>query len=649
MTHAVVPMVEPTVHSTHPFKHLANHDKLLEYCLQRLKVGKQSRDAQLPRLKRVDRKVAGVIRLRDADIARFERSEETGEPFVTRMNLPLAFVHLDDMMTYLAETFAPSRGMFHNTGNPEEIEEAGQIVTKMNNDALYNGYYSEVLQTLFSTLKYNLGGVVVTWGSDNGPVGSQTGGEVADRSFESAVRWQGNRLKALDNYNTLLDPSVRPERLHLEGEFAAYVELKSRFWVLTRASRGQLGNVKRATSAMGEANRCEFYRHPPAEAKLSSDTSRGSTDWVAILSQRPDAVQDGHEVTTLFIRLNPTEFGLVPNEEKRSRNRYELWKLTILDAKWICAASWQDNVHDHIPFYFGLVHNDSMGHLQRSPAEVLTPLQDFASFLLNTHQESERASIYGTTFYDPTMVKLDEVPKGEVAARVPVEPRAYGRDIRSFLFDMRATRDTQNTMQNLGQVMQIVDQFFPTQALPSQIASIDRAVSNQVAAVQHGANRRQQKTARQLDDSQFRPMRFAMYYNILQYQPDGEELTDFYTGKQIKLDLSKLKDTNLPFIIGQGLKAIDRQSNVEKMQQLIFSMLQAPQLMQPDPVTGERIDLLGLINFWTDMMDMDVDMRQFRITPQAAPTGAAPTDAADGENPINPITNPAAITEPIYG
>jgi hypothetical protein len=44
--------------------------------------------------------------------------------------------------------------------------------------------------------------------------------------------------------------------------------------------------------------------------------------------------------------------------------------------------------------------------------------------------------------------------------------------------------------------MGLVNQFFPTQSLPSQIASIDRAVDSQVAAVQQGANRRQQKAAR---------------------------------------------------------------------------------------------------------------------------------------------------------
>jgi hypothetical protein len=622
-----------------------NHGSLLEYLLQRLDVGKKTRDAELNRLKKIDRKVSGVIKLRDSDVARAARSDETNEPLLTHMNLPLTFVHLDDMMTYLADTFAPSRGMFYTTGAPDEIDEAGQIVTKMNNDALYGGYYREVLMTLFSCLKYNMGGFTVSWGTDNGPQLSQSGGDVNGRVFETGVKWEGNRLKSLDRYNTLMDPSVHPTRLHLDGEFCAYVELRSRYWVQVRVANGQFYNAEAALEAGGGAGqqaRSAYYRHPPAEAKLESDQSRSDTDWVAILSQMPEAMQDGHEITTLYIRLNPTEFGLVPAAEKASRNRYELWRFTLLDATHIVAATWQDAIHNHLPCYFGLVHDDVMGHAQRSPGELLIPLQDFASFLVNTHQEQARSNIYGTTFYDPTMVNLAAVPKGEVAARVPVEPRAQGRDIRTFIMDVRASRDTQGTMDDLGKVMSIIDQFFPTQALPSQIASIDRAVTNQVAAVQQGANRRQQKTARLLDDTLFRAIRFAMYYNILQYQPDGQELTDFYTGKQIKLDLASMKDTNLPFIIGQGLKAIDRQATMEMMQQLIFALIQAP-------AAAQGVDVLGLIDHWTSMMDVDVDMTQFRLAPQVDPAAATAPQVDAAGNPIQPATNPQSLGAPIYG
>lgn len=651
--HAKLPFAIPQVQPQHPFRNKQNHDSLLEYCQQRLSIGKDTRDAELDRLVRIDKKVAGWIRMKDEDKKRREKSDVTGEPLLTNMNLPLTFIHLDDMMTYLADTFAPSRGMFYNTGTPNEMNQAAQLVTKMNNDALYAGYYRELLQTLFSCLKYNMGGLTVAWGSDHGP-SKADGSNKEDRVFDSGVKWQGNRLKTLDRYNTLLDPSVHPTRLHIEGEFCAYVELKSRFWVQTRAVNGQFYNCEEAVKNMGQSNAAAYYRHPPAEARLESDTHAEGEDWVSVLSAMPSNQQDGHEVVTLYIRLNPTEFGLVPREEVTARRRYEIWRVTILDNKHIVALAWQNNVHNHIPCYFGVIHDDVMGPAQRSPGELLAPLQDFASHLLNVHMEAARKSIYGTTVYDPTMVNLESIPKGEVAARLPVEPRAYGRDVRTYIQELRTTHDTSHTMQDLETVMAIVNQFFPTQALPSQIASIERAVSSQVAAVQHGANRRQQKTARLLDDSMFRPMRFAMYYNILQFQPDGEEITDFYSGRATRLDISAMTDTNLPYIIGQGLKAIDRQTTSEMLQKVIFALIQAP-------AAAQGIDLLGLIDYWTSMIDIDMNMQQFRVAPPPAEPAATEEGQPavnsvgvpippPGQNQIRPATDPAQIAGgPIFG
>src|SRR3546814_8744251 len=68
----------------------------------------------------------------------------------------------------------------------------------------------------------------------------------------------------------------------------------------------------------------------------------------------------------------------------------------------------------------------------------------------------------------------------------------------------------------------------------SDVCSSD--LTDQVAAVQQGANRRQHKGARLIDDTMLRPMRFSMYYNIVQYQQDNVQIGDFYTGKNVTVN-----------------------------------------------------------------------------------------------------------------
>lgn len=646
MRHANVTLAQADVHGTHPFKHRENHKKLLDYLLDRLRLGKELRDAELPRLVGIDKALSGWMNKSDDDKARDRKQAETGEPQAKTMNLPLSFIHIDDMMTYYAETFAPSRGMFYQTGQPQEQDEAGQIIVKMNNDAIYAGFFREVLKGIYPALKYNKGGFRVEWGSDEGPKIESDG--QGQTNVGTEVKWSGNRLKALDNYNLLIDPSVPIQDLHKDGEFAAYAEVRSHYWLKHRASRGVFHNCNEAFESSTGIATCEFYKSPPAEAQLASDNSTG-TDWVSILSEAPGFTkQGGFELVHIYIRLNPTEFGLISGNKtaQSSRNRYEIWRFTVLNGEWVIAASWANNAHGHIPYYIGSVNDDSMGVSQKSPAEILGPLQDFASFLMNLHVHASRSAVWGLTVYDPTMVDFDSIRPGETSARIPVKPAGYGKDLKNHIWQQNAQLDTKQTLSDLEGLMGIINQFFPTQALPSQIASIDRAVQSQVAAVQHGANRRQQKTARLLDDSIFSKVRYSMYYNILQYMPEESQITDFYSGKPVTIDLKSMRNTNMPFVIGQGLKAIDRQMVAGMMQNIIFALIQAPQAAQ-------NIDLLALIDYWTSMLDIDIDMKQFRIQAPVAPGGEGAMPGADpaagAAEGITPATAPAAIAGgPIY-
>jgi hypothetical protein len=644
MIHSKVPLPKPDVPPGHPFRNKAVHDGLLKYLQQRLLYGKEVRDTDINRLVRTDKKVSGWMRLSKQDQIRQQQQDNEGDPVITKVNLPLAWVHIDDIMTYFAQTFAPNRGMFYHTANPNETGEASQIVTKMNNDAIQSGSYREILQGLFALLKYNKGGYWVNWTKESGPTLVQKDTS-SQPEVEMQIRWQGNRMEAVDNYNILYDPSVPLHRLHIDGEFVARVDLRSHYWLQSQAANGRYFNVEEALDDDCIGQSMTYYRNPPEEAKFNSQNNQGQdTNWVSILSESSGYIKaNGYELATIYIRINPTKYALVPKASYGARNRYEVWRFTVLNDEKIIDATYMNNIHGYLPCFMGTMNDDIMGAAQRSVAEILTPLQDFASFLVNTHVEASRNNLYGTTAYDPTMIDLESIPKGEVAARIKIKPAAYGKDIRTYLYQISASQDTNQTMQDLEGVMGLINQFFPTQSLPSQIASIDRAVESQVAAVQQGANRRQQKSARLLDDSIFRNIRFAMYYNIIQFAPDSEEIVDAFSGNKITLNIQALRDSNLPFIIGQGLKAIDRMAAASMLQQIIFALIQAPQAAQ-------GLDLLGLIDYWTSMIDVDIDMKQFRLKPTGNVDAGGNPEATtpDGET-IVPATSPSAVTTPIHG
>ena len=626
MQHAKIPLAKPAVGPGHPFRNAKTHQKLLEYLQQRLWVGKQQRDGRLERMAQIDRDVSGWMQLSDEDKKRKAKKTRDGTPAALQMNLPLTFVHLDDMMTYFAATFSPNRGMFYHTGKPDEASEANQIVTLMNNHAIYAGYYRETLLSVFNILKYNLGGFTAYWASDAGPKLSKDSNN--NDVLTTETKWQGNRVVALDMYNTMWDPTVHPTKVHIEGEWCAWSEMRSHYWLKEKCSRGVYYNCDTLLEQDNGLSQTVYYRNPPQAAKLTEDQMLSSIDYSSWFSETPDYAQNsGFELTTIHIKLNPTEFGLIEGNAaaKAGRNRYEVWRFTIANNETIIDATYMNNIHGNLPIHLGVINDDLMGQSQKAVSEILTPLQDFASFLLNIHVQANRKNVWGLTVYDPTVVDLDTIPAGEVNARVPIKAAGYGKDLRTAIWTNQTTLDTKQTLQDLDAVMNIINQFFPTQSLPSQIASIDRAVDSQVSAVQQGANRRMHKTARLLDDTLFRGMRFTCYYNIIQYQPDNVTVNDFY-GRAITVDLSKLRMTDLPFIIGQGLKALDRQAAANALQNLIYALIQ-------NPMAAQRLDLIALIDYWTNMLDIDVDMTQFHLQ-QGVPSQTGPAaEAANGAAP----------------
>lgn len=639
--HAQFTLPKPQVHAAHPLRNDKSHAKLLEYCVQRLDSDKSNRDNRIARYAQIDRDVAAWVRLSDEDKKRKMKHEKDGSSQATQVSLPLTWVHIDDMMTFYAQTFAPNRGMFYHTAGPEESGGASQLVALMNNHAVYGSYYRHLLRAIFNILKYNAGGLIANWATDYGPKLVMN----PDGSTSSGVQpiFNGNKVAAIDMYNFFCDPSCEYTNLHKEGEWFAVAEMKSHFWLKNKCMEETYYNCEGLFEGESAGSLANYYRDPPRESKLDQDESKGgdSINWLSWLSGTEAYLSDNaFELVTMYVRINPNDFGLVEGDRqtKAARNRYEIWRVVIANGDRIIAAQHMPNIHGYLPAFLGVINDDFMRDAAKSPAEILNPLQEFASFLLNVHVLANRKNLFGTTYYDPSRVDYGQIPSGEVAARVPIKAQGYGQDIRTMVFKESQTLDTKQTLGDFQGIMEVINQFFPTQSLPSQIAGIDRAVTNQVAAVQQGANRRQQKGARLLDDTMMRPLRFALYYNIIQFLQDGEEVADYFTGKTEQIDLSQLRSTSLIHLIGQGLKALDRAQVASELRDLIFAMIQAPS-------AGERVDLLGLLDYWSSMMDIDMNMKQFEIQqPAMAPPGM------EGGNPVNPATSPENIAGgPIYG
>lgn len=400
--HARFKLPTAQVHPKHPLRNVANHDNLLEYILERMRIGKEYRDGRLHRLGRIDRDVSGWIVRKNADeVARERAKEENGTPVALESNLPITFIHLDDMMTYFAQTFAPNRGMFYQLAKPDEQQIASQLVALFNYHAVYSGYYRQLLLTLWSILKYNYGGVSLEWNEEYGPKVTATQG--GQTTVEEVQTFAGNRIEALDLYNTFWDPTVHPSNVHKDGEWAAKAKRRSLYWLKSKCMDGLYYNCEDLIQAGDDefgapGSYATFYINPPQEARLDREYSRrgGKDDWLSILGDSWVMDEGQFELVDITIRINPNDFGLIDGDAtaRAERNRYEVWRFTMLNGERIIGAQHLNNVHKHIPFYFGIINDDTSGEDSKSPAEILQPLADFASFLMNIHVKACRKNVW---------------------------------------------------------------------------------------------------------------------------------------------------------------------------------------------------------------------------------------------------------------
>lgn len=583
------------------------HEALLEYLTSRLQSDQTTRAARLERQARIDKMVSTWQKLSEADSVRAAENQATGKGVAININLPLVTTHLDDMVSFYAGIYSPASGSFYQIPEVGLEDVAQGLVDKLNTDAEKSRYYSTLIKTMRALLKYNYSGLHLQFGDES----------LLDWSYQPEGM---NHGEYLDMYNVLWDPLVSdPALVRLEAEWAAKVEVKNRMWLIRRERSGLFAGVKHALpESLSNGNHAKFYRNPPAQAGVTSgDATTGSDeiDWSgygAALAGDAEPLIVGHEVVTMYCWLNPAQFKLdntkKGNREQQLQANYSLWKFVIVDQKRIVHAEPVDSNPDlglpvEIPFYMGRQMLDDLGVEQRSTAELMGPFQTYSSFLLNADIAATRGGIFGIRVYDGTAVDMSGVPTGAVVADIPT--KAPGRDVRSIIQQINGQLDT-NMTQKLGQIMQMLKEFFPAQAMPAQIAGIDRAVTNQVSAVMQGMVRRLHTTVHVIDNDMLGPYAHACYRNLVRAQTDG---------------IGQIDDDLARKILSTGLAQLQRESIEAAMRQVLFAVIQNPE-------TAQNVDVMSLFQYWASLLNSAISVKKFVKAAPPQPNPEAQTDAA---------------------
>ena len=98
-----------------------------------------------------------------------------------------------------------------------------------------------------------------------------------------------------------------------------------------------------------------------------------------------------------------------------------------------------------------------------------------------------------------------------------------------------------------------------------------------------------------------------MFFNLQQFStaismPDGTEI-----------EPAEFRDLHPQFIIGQGIKSIERDLLLRKFRDIVFAVLQ-------NQTAAQQFDVPRLLDFWSDLAGIEADLSQFRVQQQPAPS-----------------------------
>ena len=163
-------------------------------------------------------------------------------------------------------------------------------------------------------------------------------------------------------------------------------------------------------------------------------------------------------------------------------------------------------------------------------------------------------------------------------------------------------------------IMGLKNNLFPSQALPAQVAGLDRAVTNQVTAVVHGAQRGLRMSLRLVDQSIFLPARLETARNLSRFEPLAAANTE-------------IDDETLAKQLGSGIESLESERITEALWRLLMSIVQNQEAMQ-------TFDVSKIMMYLAQVLRINEDFSTFvRQAPQPQGGEAGVGGQGGGEPP----------------
>ena len=577
---------------------IKDYSKLKSYLTSRIKYAMNFTNDRYLSMNEIDSQLLGNIILDDKQKKKAKNNRVGYSAKVTDINLPLGQAQIDTAVTALLDMLVPTDKMYEPFGRAEGQSSAEAVTIELNKSADKFNHIVEYHKVISDVLRYNLGGMLVEWSN---VIGNQLDNDQYGDAFvnNSTIVFRGNKLTALDMRNSFYDPAVSAEQVSQSGGYAGYSEIKSPYQINELIDQGLIYAGYVEDSYVGTSSLVKFNEKPvlrtPASEK--NEAQRSSLDYLFDSTNSP---KNYSNLITIYIKLRPNRFGLGDS------SFLEVWCFRLLGDR-IVYANKLTNAHGRLPIVFATATADSLSTNMIGYSETLIPMQNFASFLINSKQRAYRKQLYGVTFYDKNKVDMRNILTATSDndfenAYIPVDV-SDGQGIGSLVASFNDAPDTTAVMADLSNVKALMQDLLPTDSRQS-LANLSRVSQWQAQRTVRETDKRTIKIGRLLNSSLLNPILYMSVYNLLQYTNEVRVQQD--DGSYQMVSIAELRDSDLELKITSALRGIDKDLAADRLRDIINSLIQVPNI-------SADINIVKLIRYWSTLMGIDIDLAQFKV------------------------------------
>jgi hypothetical protein len=581
-----------------PFREEKRHAQILEAVRQRREMSRNKMSERYPAWAEMEERFRAYIKPTAGDDKRSNLRKD-GKTQFTTIEIPYSYAILLTLHTYLSSVFLGRTPIFQYEGRHGESQESVKGVEALID---YQRQVGEWLVPLYIWLmdgpKYGLGIIgshwceefVVTTESREEPVtyfGLKTMKTRVVRETKRIPGYKGNKLFNVRPQDWYPDPRVSIAQFQT-GEFCGRRLEVGWNTILKRREEGRFYNVDELRNKM----------------KTQGNTRETGSSQL-ILPEGMDTLYSpgsgikGEKEAKNFVELFELEIELIPREWGFSKSETpEKWVITTANDAVIMSVEPLGLLHDKFTYDVQEYEIEGYALAKRSLLEILAPLNNTLSWLVNSHMHNVRRVLNDQLIVDPSGVTMKDLTDPDAGRLVRLKPEAYGKDPKTFIHQLQIIDITQNHMRDAGLITEMMQRI--------------SGVVNDVMGATQGSSRRTATEVRTNSGFSMNRMKTnTEYASAMGFQPLSQKLLQTtqqkYDGEQTFKIAGDLMRMAAPlrvtpqmiagaydFVAVDGTMPVDRYAQAMLWKELM-SVIASGKVI--DPMTGQppAVDLMGML------------------------------------------------------